>query len=155
MQPTGKKLEDMETNDLVEMRAQVDMVLERRRREDILTNGGFICRDCGTVVARSYVINARGDIAVEMDKRHICLECYGKRRAVASQNMIERIIGEDLKLESASCLRYEPDYVHASKLILLHENPAVRFVVTGGMEAPMSGIGGISISIRPDTGDII
>jgi len=155
MQPTGKKLEDMETNDLVEMRAQVDMVLERRRREDILTNGGFICRDCGTVVARSYVINARGDIAVEMDKRHICLECYGKRRAVASQNMIERIIGEDLKLESASCLRYEPDYVHASKLVFLHPELACRFVVTRGMESSIADMNSVSIGIRPYTGDII
>ena len=155
MQPTGKKLENMETNELIAMRTQVNMELERRRREDVLSNGGFICRDCGSVVPRSDVINARGDISVAMDKHRLCRDCYGQRRAKASQTMIEHVIGGYLKLEAVACLKYDPEYVHASKLVLLHENPAVRFVVTGGMEAPMSGIGGISISIRPDTGDII
>lgn len=149
MEPTGRKLEDLGLSELIAMRSQVEYELERRRREEIVEHGGFICRDCGQPVP-VLVLNALSrDIRIDAKKHTLCPDCRLRRRCQETQRTVKSLVGKTVVIEEAPFDYYTEHGAIARAVIVYCKEIDTRFRIAGSPEGEQEGDCDVTFEILP------
>lgn len=151
MEPTGKKLEDLGLNELCALRSQVDMELERRRREDIVATGGHICRDCGQPVSAAQLNGLGRDIRVDMKKHALCQACRLRRRCRKNEYMLKSLVGKTVFIEAIPFTYFDEHggVATSMRILCVCKETNLRCIITGMTADERDGSYGIAFEILP------
>jgi hypothetical protein len=149
MEPTGRKIEDLELRELIAMRTQVETEMERRRREEIIEHGGFICRDCGQLVPVMVLSALPRDIRIDAKKHTLCPDCRLRRRCQESQRTVKSLVGKTVVIEEAPFDYYTEHGAIARAVIVYCEEIDTRFRIAGSPEGEQDGDCDVTFEIMP------